>query len=813
MSRLSEHLGWRTFEAPRIVGHWDASLQQTFFVKPKDVTLAPLEDRLNLSEKIGDVIRRLGPRWTTHLETQNCELTTYTPLESDLLAVRAFDAEREAMCKEGGAQFEMRHYLTLTCAPKPGAALSRVLTTGHSRTAREAMLERYRREVTEVRQALEAYVGVETMGDDRTATYLKSTVSAVRQKVIADDHDPLNETLTDSRFERGLGLSRLGDKYVAVLTLGGFPKRTSPQLLLELSKLGFEFRWVNRWQGMEREAAKRLMEKRERAALGQSRHVRDILMQTKQEKKRPELHRVDREQKKLADEAAGAMETLSDRGYGSLFTAFVITDESKSACNDKRADMTTALQDAGLVVRYENLEPFEPWLMSLPGNQKQGRRTYAVKSRNLADFLPTSSLYRGNPYDAQLAKATGVKRPWLQTADPTAYRVTTDSPGGAAHSAVFGGTGDAGKSTFLNHMGLGFFGNPRAQVISFSIGRSELAPCLMCDGAVYAPGDRGAIAMQPLAYVDDPDQALVATEWLQLSVESLGVQMNTERRRALEDCVKALASEPQKRRRMTDAATYLRSRSPDLEPVLRPFTHEGIYGHIFDGDNAQAWEWRPWTMIDLTTLIGLRSEAVAPALAHLLHRTTKRFDGRPTLVMMDEVVQWIQQPGLEPWVARVLDTTRKQEVRALLATQTPAQLQHRAPSLLASVKSSVVSRFYGADSGALSQAEAYADVGVTPVQLKRISELHRGQFLHVGKSSGKAGTAFARVFDLKAQPIGLALCGSSSTDDLAFLAGLRAKGCDGDEVMREMLRRKGLEQRARRLGVWDSKATTALAAE
>jgi type IV secretion system protein VirB4 len=823
--RLSEVLNWHVFEEPRVVSLTDGGYMTTLSIRGPDISLADDETRLRLVSAIKDICRGLGPRWTWHFESQQTALQGYQESDFPHLAARALDAERKERCEAQGQQFEMRHYLTLTQAPRAGAGLRRLVTTGLTEDATTQARNAFKRSVAEVVKALKAVVKVAPMSDDHIATFLHSTISLNRQPVSADDHEILRETLPDSRFVRGLGLSRLGDHFIAVMTLGGFPRAAHPQHLADLSKLPFEFRWVTSWVGMERLAAKELMKKREETALGSTTFLKDILIRRGEKilsvgggapKHR---QRVDREQSARADEAADAMETLSDVGYGSMTTVFVVwakiavgadgrpgVRDARQLCEDRRQDLATMLRGAGLIVRNEAIEPLAPWLSSLPGYRKLGRRTYPVSSRNLADLLPTSSIYRGTPYDAQLAKETGVKRAWLYTADPLTYRLCTDDTGGAAHAVLFGKTGEAAKSTLLNHLGLQFFGWPEAQIISISVGRSELGPCLMCNGAVYSPGDPSALAMQPLAFVHELDERLQAEEWLHGCIEAVGELVTTDRRLALSKAVDLLAAEPISRRTMTELHNVLQTGCPELAEILQPYTHRGVYGHIFDGNSAHALQWQPWTMIDVSRLVSMRAAAAGPAMSHLLWRVFRRFDGRPTLVPLDELPDWGALPGAEKAVARIIDTQRKMNVRALMVAQTPGQLRAM-PDLLKSLKSSVGSRIYGPDSQALSQRDEFTEMAVSEPQLLRIQQLDRGEYMHVRKRG-------ARVFALNAGDIALALTTMSSKKELALLADMQTRGLTGDEIMREVLRFKGkalnadLEAHARRLGVWDSESMT-----
>jgi len=810
---LSDLVGWTVFESPKTLAQWDGSFMATLSLRAPDLDLSPKTDRVSMANKIGNVCRSLGHRWTWHFESQNTKLSAYQEAEWPSLVSAVVDAERRETCLADGAQFEMRHYLTLTQSPAITAALGSMLVGGNDEdeSARDRRRASFERQVQDIVGALEATgMRVEWMNRHRTATYLKSTCSTNHHKVNADEHHVLSDSLPDQLFQRGFRMSKLGDNYIAVMTLGALPKETTPQLLSELAKLRFEFRWVTRFVGMERAAARALLRKREEQALGAAISLKDVVARKldglmaggNNRGIRSDIRaRVDGEEIARADDAAAGLKRLSERGHGHMTVVLVVWDKSRRICDEKRSALMTAIQACDLTVRHEIIEPIQPWLMSLPGNRLMTRRTHVTNTRNLADVLPTSSLYRGSPHDLQLAKTTGVRRAWLYA---PGYRLNTDSKGGAAHTIVFGRTGEAGKSTLLNHMGLQFFGWPRAQVISLSVGRSEYGPCLMSGGAVYAPGSRDEAALQPLAYVDKPDEAVEAVQWLEECVVALGETVTTEVRAAIADVVKMLAGEPPERRTMTSVINLLGSRLPSLAEVLKPFSHYGMYGHIFDGNNAAALDWKPWTMIELAPLLGLDRKVSGPALSHLCRRIFKRFDGRPTAVFADEVPDWVGLPGVEQQLIRIGDTQRKNNVRLVLVAQTPGQML-KFPGLLASVKSGVASRIYGPEPNALSQADAFAEFSVTPTQLERISKLQLGQYMH---STGKN----ARVFDLHAGPAALALTTMSSPGELAFLAELRASGCDGDEITREVLRRKGLERRAKELGVWANR-TTAIAAE
>jgi len=804
MTRLSEYLPWYAFEAPGTVALWGGGYQKTYRFRGTDVTSASEDERLDLAERLNSAVRTLGPRWTWHVEGQNVEVSGYPKADWPTTASRLLDASRAALCTGTGKQYEFRHFLTLTqTAHSRALAIAKhLVTAGNGMSERDQRRDEFRHACDGLAKHLRGVVSTDELDDDDTATYLHSTVSTRHHRVRAADHEILSETLGDQTFTRGLGLARLGESYMAVMTLGGFPRESHPQILAALERLPFEFRWVTRWITLDRRHAKAMMSAREVKALGSMDYWQDLALAKLQGKDKEQPVRQDREQRELAREAGEAMTRLSTRDFGSMTTVFTVCDRSARRCLEKRTELESLLQQQhGLVVRRETVEQVKPWRMSLPGNTESGRRTVPLNSRNLADFLPTSSVWHGMECDRGLAKATGVRRPWMYTADPVPMRINTDVPGGAAHAIVFGATGQAAKSTLANHLAMQFFGWPNAQVVSFSVGRSELGPVILSGGVVHSVGSAVSPGFQPLAFVDDPTAAGSALEWLQVCLDVVGHRATPRHVDDLAAALKLLGDREQRLRTMSELTRDLGSRCPELALALKPFTRAGLYGHIFDGDDAEAVKRHRWTMFDLSLLLKMSRQAIVPACAHMLQLVESWFDGSPMLVLLDEIQEWCGHAQLQVFVERGLNTQRKNRVRFLLLTPTPSNLE-RYDSLLKLVRSSCATVIYGRDASAHKIADSYRAMGLSDVEIEHVRSCDFGSYM----LKNQHGT---RKFALRAgeDDIALALTGMSAPEELALLAELGQRCSTPDEALWELLTIKGLADKARRLLGCESEST------
>jgi type IV secretion system protein VirB4 len=807
--RLSNSLLWEGFVADDVVGLANGALMRSYRLAPTSVEGVTKVERLALASRHSNSYRRLSDSVGLHVEEQNVPADQYAPpCKWPSAASALLDAERERDCLAFGRQFEPAHFLTVTSRPRTitGTALKRWLLGGKIGDRRELddELSEFRQQCADVESALAGVASLRAMGKDETCRYLYSTVSHRWQRVLAACHENLAMQLGTEPFEPRWRVSRLGEQHVEMICLSGFDAGTHPHVLEGL-RVRFPYRRVARWRPIGRAEARAMLNSRQSAAGMEIVGVREAA--------RMEVEKTDRDREAFRDKAAEmralqfaeAQAGLESRGYGELSPYFVVWANSKAECKARAEILRREITGRGIVCKSEVLSTWGTWLGTLPGHLDAGARKMPVTTRAFADLVPSTRRWAGARFDKTLAKATGVKSPWMFTADPAPFRITTDVPGGAAHSVVLGGAG-SGKSSFINQLALLFYRWGR--VISISVGCSELGPCLLSGGAVYYVAEgKSPLQFQPLARIDEPEQMRVAAEWLELAFTAMGTQITPQRRKALQEALQLRARDNPRQRTITALRSDLKSREPELYRALQPFSREGHYGHIFDGDNAAALGWKPWTMFDIRALLTATIPAwvVTPAIAHTLHLIREQFGKGPLLLLMDEVPRWLHDSSLQDLLLDVLDTRRKDEVRALITAQTPAQFaEHK--RLMGSLLSAARTRFFGRDTAAQSTTTAaqYAEFGLTAAEIEHISTMPQGSYLYKSFADESPVT---RTFETNAGPIALTLAGMTHTErDLPVLANLwREAHGDPDAMLRALLRARGLEDKAKELQQWKMK--------
>ena len=186
---------------------------------------------------------------------------------------------------------------------------------------------------------------------------------------------------------------------------------------------------------------------------------------------------------------------------------------------------------------------------------------------------------------------------------------------------------------------------------------------------------------------------------------------------------------------------------------------------------------------------------VLPVLTYLFHRLEARFDGRPTLLILDEAWLFLDDPIFAARIRGWLKTLRKKNVSVVFATQSLADIANSsiAPALVESCATRI---FLPNERAQAPQSkETYERFGLNARQIELISRATPKRDYYYQSPLG------ARVFELGLGPIALSVCGASSPEDQAMLDRVLAE-TEGDGLAECWLHEKGLPWAAGLLSRW-----------
>ncbi len=202
--------------------------------------------------------------------------------------------------------------------------------------------------------------------------------------------------------------------------------------------------------------------------------------------------------------------------------------------------------------------------------------------------------------------------------------------------------------------------------------------------------------------------------------------------------------------------------------ALSPYTLEGAYGRLLDGSSEQ---------LASTDVLHFEMEQlmphkalIAPVLTYLFHRLEARFDGRPTLLILDEAWTFLDDALFAARIREWLKTLRKKNVSVVFATQSLADIERStiAPALIESCPTRI---FLPNDRALEPQARTvYERFGLNTRQVEILSVAAPKRDYYAQTARGN------RLFELGLGPIALALCGSSSPDDQRLIDRCVAEG-------------------------------------
>jgi type IV secretion system protein VirB4 len=149
---------------------------------------------------------------------------------------------------------------------------------------------------------------------------------------------------------------------------------------------------------------------------------------------------------------------------------------------------------------------------------------------------------------------------------------------------------------------------------------------------------------------------------------------------------------------------------------------------------------------------------VAPVLHYLFHRLEARFDGRPTLLVLDEAWIFLDHPLFAARIREWLKVLRKKNVAVVFATQSLADIAGStiAPALLESCPQRILLPNDRAIEPQLR--EIYERFGLNARQIELVSRATPKRHYYLQSARGN------RLFELGLGPVALALCGASDPE-------------------------------------------------
>ena len=200
--------------------------------------------------------------------------------------------------------------------------------------------------------------------------------------------------------------------------------------------------------------------------------------------------------------------------------------------------------------------------------------------------------------------------------------------------------------------------------------------------------------------------------------------------------------------------------------ALQPYCLGGPYDRLLDAENERLGA----ASVQVFETDGLIGTAVAPAvLAYLFHRIEDRFDGRPTLLIIDEGWLALDDADFAGKLREWLKTLRKKNASVVFATQSLADIDGSAiaPAIIESCPTRIL---LPNDRAVEPQITAiYRRFGLNDRQIEILARATPKRDYYCQSRRGN------RLFELGLGEIALGFTAASSKNDQALIARVLAE--------------------------------------
>ncbi len=751
---LADWLPWAGLVAAGVVLNKDGSFQRTARFRGPDLDSATQGELVATTARLNNALRRLGSGWALFVEAERRPAAHYPHSDFPEPLSWLVDEERRAAFDAAGSHYESGYHLTLVYLP-PEEARARAAKLLYENTPTSGVdwRERLTAFVAEADRVFDLLDGVMPeiawLDDSKTLTYLHATISTRRYRIgVPEVPFHLDALLADSALVGGLA-PMLGDQHLRVVTVRGFPTSTWPGLLDDLNRLGFAYRWSTRFLCLDKAEAEKELTRLRRQWFAKRKNVVALLRETIFQQESP---LVDTDASNKATDADAALQELgSDQvAFGYVTTTVTVMDVDAATADEKLRRVERAIQGRGFVTIPETLNAVEAWLSSIPGHAYANVRQPIISTLNLAHMMPVSAVWAGQEKNTHL---DGPALIVTRTDGATPFRLVTHI-GDVGHTLVVGPTG-MGKSVLLAVLAMQFRRYPRSRVFAFDMGRSMRATILGLGGEHYDLGADGAIAFQPLARIDQEGYRTWAAEWVEGRLSHEGIAVGPDEKAAVWSALGSLAGAPLEQRTLTGLSVLLQSNT--LRQALAPYVLGGAHGRLLDADHDRlgSADVQGFEMEEL-----MHSKAAVLAVLHYLFaRFEERFDGVPTLLILDESWLFLDDPVFAARIRQWLKTLRKKNVSVIFATQSLADVKNS--SIAPAIIESCASRIFLPNPQATEPQirTIYEGFGLNSRQIEIVATAEPKRDYYYQSRLGN------RLFDLDLGPVTLAFAGASTPED------------------------------------------------
>jgi type IV secretion system protein VirB4 len=454
-------------------------------------------------------------------------------------------------------------------------------------------------------------------------------------------------------------------------------------------------------------------------------------------------------------------------------------NENRAQLERSARHVEKTVNSLGFAARIESINTVDAFLGSLPSHGVENVRRPLINTMNLADLLPTSSIWSGAelcPCPMYPPMSPALMHCVTHGATPFRLNLHVRDLG---HTFMFGPTG-AGKSTHLGMLAAQLLRYRGMSIFSFDKGMS-MYPLTKAVGGLHfrIAADDDQLAFCPLQYLETKGDRAFAMEWVDIIVRLNGVETTPAQRNAIGNAIMSLHSSGAK----TISELSVTIQDEAIREAIRQYTVDGAMGHLLDAEE-DGLKLSRFTTFEIEELMNLGEKFALPVLLYIFRRIERNLKGQPAVIILDEAWLMLGHPVFREKIREWLKVLRKANCLVLMATQSLSDAANS--GILDVIVESTATKIFLPNIYARDEdtAALYRRMGLNARQIDILaSAVPKRQYYYVSEQG-------RRLYDLAIGPLALSFVGATDKDSISKIKNIEAKF--GKEWVGEWLSSRGL---------------------
>lgn len=771
-----------------IVGK-NGSLMAAWLYKGDDNASSTDEQRELVSLRINQAFAGLGSGWMIHVDAVRRPAPNYSPrgvshFPDPLTA--AMDDERRRLFEGLGTMYEGYFVLSLTFFP-PMLAQQKFVelmfdddaAVPDHKARTHGLIEQFKRDCKSIEGSLSSVVKMQRLRgnkleleDGRKVTHddflswLQFCVTGVTQPVMLPSNPMYLDAIIGGKELWGGVVPKIGRNFIQAVAIEGFALESAPGVLSALAELPCEYRWSSRFIFMDTHEAVKHLDKFRKKWKQKVRGFFDQVFNTNN-------GNVDQDAMSMVQDAADAIAEVNSGliAQGYYTSVVILMDEDRERLEASARMIEKAIERLGFAARIETINTMDAYLGSIPGHGVENVRRPLLNTMNLADLLPTSTIWTGladAPCPLYPPLSPALMHCVTQGATPFRLNLHVRDLG---HTFMFGPTG-AGKSTHLAMIAAQLRRYEGMSIYAFDKGMSmyplaagiRAATNGMSGLHFTVAADDEALSFAPLQFLETKADRAWAMEWLDTILALNGLETTPEQRNEIAKAVLTMHTE--KSTTLTDFCGAVQDEK--IRQALGQYTIDGSMGHLLDAEH-DGLALSDFTVFEIEELMNLGDKYALPVLLYLFRRIERSLKGQPAVIILDEAWLMLGHPVFREKIKEWLKVLRKANCLVLMATQSLSDAANS--GILDVIVESTATKIFLPNVYARDEETSllYRRMGLNNRQMEILATaIPKRQYYYVSENG-------RRLYDLALGPLALAFVGSSDKESVAAIKNLERK--------------------------------------